>query len=344
MDERIVDANLVVALDALLAEHSVTRAAQRLRTSPAAMSRTLSRLRRLLDDPLLVRAGQRMVPTPRADALRDEAAAVVRRCGALLAPDVAVDPATLRRTFTVQAADILAAALGPGLLEVTGTEAPGVSLRFRSEEVEGGPALRDGRTDLEVGSLDRLDPEIHSEPLATLRMTAGVRAGHSLTMGEVTPARFASAHHISVSRRGRFTGPIDVALAEQNLHRRVVTVLPSHVAAMAVAARTDLVCLIPTPSEGGSRGPFAALASDFGLHLIEIPLSLPAVVIGMAWHPRHDADGGHEWMRSAVRRVLQVPATAGPCPPSPVASTSEDDAAPVRKCELGAIRPAGHAR
>jgi len=135
----VIDANLALALDALLAENSVTRAAERLHTSPAAMSRTLGRLRRILQDPLLVRAGQTMVPTPRAQALREEAAAVVRSLGTLLSPGASVDPASLRSTFTLQAADVLGAALAPGLLALARREAPGVSFRIRPEELSVAP-------------------------------------------------------------------------------------------------------------------------------------------------------------------------------------------------------------
>jgi DNA-binding transcriptional LysR family regulator len=110
-----------------------------------------------------------------------------------------------------------------------------------------------------------------------------------------------------VSRRGRFTGPADAALAERDLRRRVVAVLPSHLAAMVLAARSDLVCLVPA----GRPGPLVELAATLGLRLLEVPLPLPPVVIGMAWHPRHAADGGHGWLRSAVRRVLGD-RTAGP--------------------------------
>lgn len=307
MSRPAVDANLLVALDALLAEQSVTRAAERLHTSPAAMSRTLGRLRRLLADPLLVRAGQAMVPTPRAEALRAEVAAVVRRCGALLSPGADVDPAALQRTFSVQAADLVSAGLAPALLDLAAKQAPGVSVRFRAEELEAGPALRDGQIDLEVGALDHVDPETRTERLVTLRMVAGVRAGHPLTEGRLTPARFAAAQHVVVSRRGRFAGPADAALAERDLRRRVVAVLPSHLAAMALAARTDLVCLVPAGLPGADLGPLAELAMSLGLRLVEIPLPLPPLVIGMAWHPRHAADGGHAWLRSAVRRVLRVP-------------------------------------
>ncbi|WP_030020713.1 LysR family transcriptional regulator [Streptomyces monomycini] len=303
----VIDANLAVALDALLAEQSVTRAAARLHTSPAAMSRTLARLRRVLQDPLLVRAGQTMVPTPRAQALRDEAAAVVRRLGTLLTPGAGIDPAALRTTFTLQTADLVGAALAPGLLRLARQEAPEVSLRFRAEELEAGPALRDGRIDLEIGAIDHIAPETLVEELVTLRMTAAVRPGHPLTEGELTPARLAAAEHVSVSRRGRFTGPLDAALAERNLHRRVAAVLPSHVAAMTLAARSDIVCLVPTAAPGAAPSPFSDAATALGLHLLDIPLPLPLVTIGMAWHPRHAADGAHHWLRDAVRRAVREP-------------------------------------
>ncbi|MFD0069994.1 LysR family transcriptional regulator, partial [Streptomyces sp. NPDC127574] len=295
---------LAVALDALLAEQSVTRAAARLHTSPAAMSRTLARLRRVLQDPLLVRAGQGMVPTPRAQALREEAAAVVRGVGALLSPGTRVDPAALHGTFTLQAADLVGAALAPGLLRLARQEAPGVSLRFRAEELEAGPALRDGRIDLEVGSIDHVDPETRVGELVTLRMMAAVRHRHPLTEGPLTPERLAAAEHVVVSRRGRFTGPLDSALAERNLRRRVAVVLPGHLPAMTLAAGSDLVCLIPAAPPGVAASPLTDAATALGLHLLEIPLPLPPLAIGMAWHPRHAADGGHHWLREAVRRTL----------------------------------------
>ncbi|MGK5637933.1 LysR family transcriptional regulator [Streptomyces sp. URMC 126] len=300
----VIDAQLAVALDALLTEQSVTRAAARLHTSPAAMSRTLARLRRILQDPLLVRAGQRMVPTPRARAVRDEAAEVVRRLGALLSPGSETDPASLRGTFTLQAADLVAAALAPGLLRLAGAEAPGVSLRLRAEELEAGPALRDGGVDLEVGVIDHVDPETRVEELAVLRMAAAVRPGHPLTAEPLTPDRLAAAEHVTVSRRGRFTGPLDAALAERNLGRRVTAVLPSHLTAMHLVARTDAVCLIPAPPPGAGPSPLTEVASALGLRLLDIPLPLPPVTIGMAWHPRHAADGAHRWLRDAVRRTL----------------------------------------
>ncbi|WP_432187928.1 LysR family transcriptional regulator [Streptomyces sp. Tue6028] len=317
----VIDANLAIALDALLAEQSVTRAAARLHTSPAAMSRTLARLRRVLQDPLLVRAGQTMVPTPRAQALREEAAAVVRSLGALLGPGASVDPAGLRSTFTLQTADLVGAALAAGLLQLARREAPGVSFRIRAEELEAGPALRDGGIDLEIGSIDHVDPETRIEELVGLRMVAAVRSGHPLTEGPLTPARLAAAQHVAVSRRGRFTGPLDTALAELNLQRRVGVVLPSHLAAMALVARSDLVCLVPAAHPGTAPSPLTHDAHALGLRLLDIPLALPPLTIGMAWHPRHTADGAHRWLRGAVRRALCTP-TAGSAVTAPDSAPS----------------------
>ncbi|MFE2145326.1 LysR substrate-binding domain-containing protein, partial [Streptomyces sp. NPDC059456] len=131
-------------------------------------------------------------------------------------------------------------------------------------EWEAGPALREGRVDLEVGAIDHVDPETRVEELVTLRMAAGVRAGHPLAEGILTPARLAAAEHVAVSRRGRFTGPLDAALAEQGLSRRVSAVLSSHLGAMAVAAAGDAVCLVPASRPGGPPAPRGAAAPPPG--------------------------------------------------------------------------------
>ncbi|MGW2996071.1 LysR substrate-binding domain-containing protein, partial [Streptomyces sp. NPDC001193] len=141
--------------------------------------------------------------------------------------------------------------------------------------------------------------------LVTLRMAAGVRAGHPLTEGGLTPPRLAAAEHVAVSRRGRFTGPLDAALAGQGLSRRVGAVLPGHLAAMALAAVSDAVCLVPTALPGEPPSPLGDAAHALGLRLLDIPLPLPPLTIAMAWHPRHTADGAHRWLREAVRRVLR---------------------------------------
>ncbi|MEV0088876.1 LysR family transcriptional regulator [Saccharopolyspora sp. NPDC050642] len=299
-----MDLNLLVALDALLHEQSVTRAAEQLQTSPAAMSRTLGRIRRILHDPILVRAGQSMVMTPFAAAMRDDVHSVIEQSRTLLSRGAAFDPASLSRTFTLQTSDLLIDALTPGLLAAAGNDAPGVTLRFASEAVEDTRALRDGLIDVELGVLKHLDPETCTAPLTSLRLVGAVRSEHPLARGRVTPQRFGASEHISVSRRGHARGPVDERLAKLGIQRRVAVVLPSHTAALLLARETDLVCLT---TESAAR--------RLGLHTFEVPLDLPGLEVGMAWHPRNDADAAHQWLRARIRdTVASLDSASGAIP------------------------------
>ncbi|MBP2326894.1 energy-coupling factor transporter ATP-binding protein EcfA2 [Kibdelosporangium banguiense] len=194
-----------------LAEQSVTRAAARLHTSPAAMSRTT-----------LVSAASCRTHSWCAPDRPWSPHAVPRPCVSkppqwYVASKHCSRPAaaSIRPPYAGRSpsrpANIIGAALAPGLLRLARQEAPGVSLRLRAEELEAGPALRDGRVDLEIGSIDHVDPETHVEQLVTLRIVAAVRPGHPLTEGPLALSRLAAAEHVAVSRRGRFTGPLDTA-------------------------------------------------------------------------------------------------------------------------------------
>ncbi|HEX6345603.1 LysR family transcriptional regulator [Umezawaea sp.] len=293
-----LDMNLVVALDALLTESSVTAAAERLHTSAPTMSRTLARLRRILDDPLLVRAGRDLVPTPRALELRGEVRAVTERARALFAPAPAADPASIVRTFDLQVSDMFATTVMARLVDDVRAQAPGITLRFRPDTLEDTPALREGLVDLEVGVLGRADPEIRGETLLTESLVGVVRAGHPLASARTVTARaFAAADHVAVSRRGRPRGPIDEVLADLGLHRRVTAVVPTYAASLFLARETDVVCLVPATT---GRGTLDVL----GLRAFDLPFPFPPLALGMAWHPRNDRDRPHRWLRDRVRDVF----------------------------------------
>ncbi|MEC3997101.1 LysR family transcriptional regulator [Actinacidiphila sp. DG2A-62] len=296
------DLNLIKALDALLAENSVTRAAARLHTSPPAMSRSLARLRRIFDDPLLVRAGRDLVPTPRALELRGEAHAISVRAQALFGPSVTTDPRTAVRTFNLRVNDMLSTAFIPPLLEDLRVQAPGISLRLRPENIEDTPSLRDGLVDLEIGIVHPSDPETRSETLFTETLIGVARSTHRLARAKtVTPQRFAAADHIVVSRRGQAQGPIDERLADLGLSRRVVAVVPSVATALFLARDTDVVSIAPA---GLSR----PMVDTLGLHAFRIPLELPHLAIGMAWHPRNHHDGTHQFLRERIRHIMTTTA------------------------------------
>ncbi|MFE1946530.1 LysR family transcriptional regulator [Streptomyces massasporeus] len=292
-----LDLNLLVALDVLLEEQSVGGAARRLHLSEPAMSRTLGRIRKALGDPVLVRAGRRMVPTPRALAVRAEVSAVVERARALFTPPADTDLRTVTRTFTVLCHDAVAAACGPALFARAARDTPGIRLRFLAESHVDAPLLREGTADLEVGVIDTVAPEVHVEPLYEDRMMGVVRAGHPLLEGELTPERFArEADHLVVSRRGRLRGPVDDALAGLGLTRRVVGSVGTFPASLFVVRATDLTGLISCWS--------VPMARALGVATFEVPLPLPPLQVALAWHPRHDADPAHAWLRGAVREIL----------------------------------------
>lgn len=293
-----LDLNLLVALDALLDERSVTAAAERLHTSAPAMSRTLARLRRVLDDPVLVRAGRGMVPTPRALAMQAQVHELVEQARQLFRTPERPDPAALERTFTLQIGDLVFSGLASRLLRRLRGQAPGVTLRFAAESHEDTHSLRDGAVDLELGRVSGADPEIRVEPLAEEHLAGALRAEHPLAAQRMTLRRFAAAEHVVASRRGRLTGPVDDLLAERGLSRRIAACAPNPVGALFLARDTDLVATAPA-----RLGRYAA--EVLGLRTFAIPLELPTVDISMAWHPRHDADGAHRWLRQHVREAVR---------------------------------------
>ncbi|WP_369213043.1 LysR family transcriptional regulator [Streptomyces flavofungini] len=294
-----LDLNLLLALDVLLEEQSVSGAAHRLHLSEPAMSRTLGRIRKALGDPVLVRAGRRMVPTPHALAVQAEVSAVVERARALFAGPGAADLRTVTRTLTILSHDAVAAAYGPALFARAAKEAPGVRLRFLGESHIDAPMLRQGTADLELGGIDAPPPEAHVEHLHDDRMFGVARAGNPLLEGELTVRRFAAADHVTVSRRGRLSGPLDAALAERGLRRRVVGSVGTFTSSLFLLLSTDLVGLGTLWSR--------PLTDTLGLVTFEIPLELPPLPLGMAWHPRHDADPAHAWLRDCVRELMRPP-------------------------------------
>ncbi|MBL8703187.1 MAG: LysR family transcriptional regulator [Rhodospirillales bacterium] len=287
------DLNLLVTLDVLLAEGSVARAAKRLRLSPSAMSRALGRLRAATGDPLLVRAGRGLVPTPRALELRGRVGQLVQDGTSVLRPAEKLDLARLERTFTQRSSEGFVETFGPALLARVAKEAPGVRLCFVQKPDKDSTPLRDGLVDLETGVVGlETGPELRAHALFRDRFIGVVRKGHALARGKVTPARYASGRHVVVSRRGRDRGPIDEALAALGLERQVATIVGGFATALALVRASDLVASVPEQHTAGLRG---------GLHSFALPVALPAVTVSLLWHPRMEADPGHRWLRGCLR-------------------------------------------
>ncbi|HJH17943.1 MAG TPA: LysR family transcriptional regulator [Pseudomonas lactis] len=289
------DLNLLITLDVLLAEGSVARAAQRLRLSPSAMSRALARLRAATGDPLLVRAGRGLVPTPRALQLREQVSQLVQEAHAVLRPAHSLDLGAVVRTFTLRTSEEFVERFGPALLARIAQEAPGVRLRFVHKSDKHSALLRDGGVDLETGVVDvGASPEVLTQALFRDRLVGVVREGHPLSRGPLSAARFAQGQHVYVSRRGQDRGQIDDALEAQGLVRQVSIVVAGFNTAIALARDTDLIASVPERYIS---------VPPRGLHCFELPVTLPPFTVAMLWHPRQDADLAHRWLRTCLREV-----------------------------------------
>jgi DNA-binding transcriptional LysR family regulator len=286
------DLNLLVTLDVLLAEGSVARAAQRLRLSPSAMSRALARLRETTGDPLLVRAGRGLVPTPRALELRERVGQLVQESEAALRPAKKLNLKRLVRTFTLRTREGFVESFGAQLLARVSEEAPGVVLHFVQKSNKESGSLRDGTVDLETGVVgETTGPELRVHALFRDRFIGVVRSGHALSEGEVTARRYAEGRHISVSRRGFEKGPIDEALKQLGLSRHIVAIVGGFTGALALARGTDLIATVPERHTGALRK---------GMHSFALPIPTSEITISLLWHPRMDADPAHRWFRTIV--------------------------------------------
>lgn len=290
------DLNLLVTLDVLLTEGSVTGAARRLRLSPSAMSRALARLRETLGDPLLVRAGRGLVPTPRALELRERVSHLVQGVEAVLRPAEKLDLKRLVRTFTLRTSEGFVESFGPALIERTGAQAPGVRLRFVAKPDKDSAPLRTGAVDLETGVVDEdTSPELRTQALFRDRFIGVVRSDHPLSRAKITPASYAAGRHVVFSRRGVAKGRIDENLAALGLAREVVTIVGGFATAIALARATDLIATVPEHHTRSLRD---------GLFSFALPFAAPEITVSLLWHPRLDADPAHRWLRDSVREVV----------------------------------------
>ena len=295
---QLFDANLLIALDALLDTGSVTQAAERMNVSVPAMSRTLQRIRKLMGDPIMVQAGRGLVPTPRALEVRARVHALVREAQSLIQART-VPLTKVARIFTIRAGDSFVATFASSILKEVHKGAPGITLRFVAQgEAEIGP-LREGIIDLDVGHIRLRGPEIKVQSLFIDKFMGVVRADHPLSRATVTAKHYVGYEHISASRRGLQSGPIDEALVKLGLKRTVTLVVPTFLSALMAAATSDMVA---TVQEHENR----STASLCGLYVFPLPVATNALRISQAWHPRFHADPVHRFVRECVLRICKI--------------------------------------
>src|SRR5262245_1883655 len=239
--------NLLLALDGLLSQRSVTAAAKCVRVTPSAMSHSLSELRHLLGDPLLVRSGRGMVLTPRAEALVSPLHTLLMDAERLLAGGATFDPATTARRFVIAATDFLATVLMPALLDAAARGAPGTSLEIVPSSRRGNAwLLETGDVDLALGAIVDEAPGIRRMDLLTESFACAARKGHPNIDGALDLDTYAETPHLLITL-GDDTGPtwIDQALAKLGRKRHIAARVRYFMAAPLIVARSDLLLTGP---------------------------------------------------------------------------------------------------
>ncbi|MBD1601901.1 LysR family transcriptional regulator [Pseudomonas typographi] len=298
-----VDLNLLMALDVLLTECSVTRAADRLSLSASAMSRTLTRLRSVTGDPLLVRAGRGLVPTPRAAELRDRVHELTRDARVILRPQVSeVDIASVEATFTVRASESFMEWLCAPVVTAVNQLAPGIRLSFETRPGKDAQPLRDGLVDLEIGRLGTSAPEIRTRFLFQDAYVGVVRIGHPiLASTPVTLERFAAFNHVAALQEAHAIEPLNRVLAAMGLKRNITVLVPGYPDAMRIARRSELIAVVP----GSCLGNTISGCPPAGLVSVALPSAVPSFNILAMWHPRMDADPVHRSLRNTIIALCQ---------------------------------------
>jgi DNA-binding transcriptional LysR family regulator len=292
------DFGLLVALDALLQEGSVTGAAKRVGLSTPAMSHALARVRERLGDPILVRSGRGMLLTPRALALKAQVHGVVTEARRALEPERAFVARELERTFVIHATDYVLTVLGATVDKTLREEAPKVAVRFVPNTPDDPSTLRDRDSDLAVGIYGELPQEMRTRQLLTDRFVCVVRKGHPVLGRRFTLEQFVALPHIQVAPRGKPGGYVDDVLRERGLSRNVARAVPYFLAALELAAATDYVLTISERIAKKYEG-------TLGLKLLEPPLPLRPYALSLVWHPRVDGDASHAFVRDVFVRAAR---------------------------------------
>ncbi|HEF4762649.1 TPA: LysR family transcriptional regulator [Pseudomonas putida] len=289
-DLRRIDLNLLVILDALLGEQHVTRAAERLHLSQPAVSHALARLRDLLGDPLLVRAGAGLVPTPRALELVAPLAEALAQVQSLLAPN-AFDPATAKRTFRLAMSDYGAAIVLPGLIRQLRREAPGIDLQISHASREGMlEGVLNGDIDVAVGVFPEMPNELRSTPL--FDETYACLVDRDTLNGVLDLPDYLSRPHVLLEMRGSGTPEIERALTALRERRRVAVSLPHWNVAPALIGGTDLILTVASRALRD--------IDESSLIVVPPPFHIPSFSFVLVWHKRRGGDQALNWLNQKI--------------------------------------------
>ncbi|MBU2711322.1 LysR family transcriptional regulator [Zooshikella harenae] len=305
------DLNLLINLQVLLEEQSVSKAAKRLHVTQSAMSKTLARLRDLFEDPLFIRSAHGLRPTPRAESLHTQLASALQDIQQLIQPPK-FDPATTQRDFTIVTVDSAYQLFLPSFFAPLLKAAPNMVLTFEDWSEESLQSIAQGRIDLgitarenAIDSRHQLDPippgvkfqhllEDHEDHFVCL-----VRKDHPiLSKPSWQIADYLSLSHVQASCEGHDRWALDITLAKQNKSRRIVVQVPEFHAALEITRNSDLIFTCPHI--------FARHAvQNYPLAMLPLPITIDTITYLMTWHQRYESDPGHKWLRETLYQHIR---------------------------------------
>lgn len=292
MDTNRLDLNLLVTLEALLAERNVTRAAARLHLSQPAVSAQLNRLRVLFDDPLLIPAQRGMTPTARALELVEPLRHALDQVRTAVGAHRTFDPAKGTLLVTLACTDYLEAAIVKPLALWLRTAAPGVRLSVRHLDLQHLDAqLEHGEVDLALMTPAAANPSLRSRQLFDERYVLIGRRDHPKLRGSITVEQFAQLDHVIVSLRGQLSTPVDSTLRALGHKRNVVLAAASFSVVPQIVAESNLVALVPERLVRGRADK---------LKLRDPPIPVEGFTVGLVWHERSHTHSGQRWLREAL--------------------------------------------
>ena len=295
-----VDLNLLVHLDALLAERSVTRAAARVGLGQSAMSHNLARLRDLFSDELLTRGPEGLRPTPRALALVEPVRIALAQIQVLVSRDDAFDPRTAERTFSVGLPDSMEILIVPSLLAYLREVAPGIHLRLHN--IDSSKLLDDldaDRLDLAVGYGVFAQGQAHHKRrlLFTETYLCMFNAERTGITASISLDDYLRLPHVLTSLRPGERGVVDDALEKLGLRRTVVLTTPRFLAVPSLVARAPVVVTMHARLA-------RFFAAELGLSLSLPPVELQDMAVSLLWHASYDHDPAHAWLRQMIVRLV----------------------------------------
>jgi DNA-binding transcriptional LysR family regulator len=294
---RRLDLNLLIAFDALLAEGSVTRAAERVGIGQPSMSHALGRLRDLLKDELFVRAPDGVRPTPRALALADPIRGALSAIQETLLQEQDFEPAEAERTFALGMADSIEVALLPRLMAYLGAKAPKVRVRIRAiDRFDVLEQLDRDRLHLGIGLLTEGEVRHKRRRLYGTNYLCLYDPARLPLVPPITLEDYVAVPHVLGSPRGDAHGVVDDALALLGLRRTIAVTTPHFAAVPFHLKGARLVSTVPQPAA-------QIFAERFSLAMSPVPVGLPDFDVSMLWHASYDHDPAHRWMRGILARL-----------------------------------------